>query len=153
MAFSHALGIFVLLVRHDDFDVGVPGFVGIAVGEKIDAAVARFFDDANIFRRFALNTDSAELDMGVIDGNVGLLGDFDFFKQRVEGFVGFIANVRAVDAAVFGGAASHGDEFGGVAVAADFVFETTGKADGAFVHGLPGELRHFVDFLREWPRV
>ena len=77
---------------------------------------------------------------------MGLVGDFNFFEQGVEGFVGFVADVSAVEAAMFGGGAGHCDEFGGVAVAADIVFEAARKTDGAFVHGLPGELSHFFDF-------
>ena len=43
--FGDACGIFVLLIGNDDFDVGEPGFVGIAVGKKIDATIASFFFD------------------------------------------------------------------------------------------------------------
>ena len=79
-------------------------------------------------------------------GCLSLLGDFDFLQKCFEGFVGFIANVCGVNAAVLGCAAGHRDKFGGVAVAADFVLEATGQADSSFIHGLPGELRHFFDF-------
>src|ERR1700723_2504780 len=50
--FFDAGGILVLLVGHDDFDVGVPRVVGVAVGHKIDAAVSDGFDDAMYFGRF-----------------------------------------------------------------------------------------------------
>ena len=62
--------------------------------------------------------------MRVVDGNVRLFGNFDFFKKRVKGFVRFVSDVRAVDSAVFGSAARYRDEFSGVAVTADFVFKT-----------------------------
>src|SRR5260370_17274004 len=111
----------------------MPGVGGITVGEKIHAAVASFFDDANVFRSLTLYGYSAELDVRVIYWNVGLLGDFDFFHQSVESFVGFVTDVRAVEAAVFGGAAGHGDEFGGVVVASHFLFITPAKAHCPFV--------------------
>src|SRR6266404_613486 len=114
------------------------------------AAIASFLDDANVFGSFTLDGDGGELDVRVVHGNVRLLGYFDFFHQGVERFVGFIADVRAVETTVFGGAAGHGHEFGGVAVTADFVFEAAGESDGAFVHGLPGKLGQFFDFL--WRR-
>src|SRR5262249_23778178 len=63
-----------------------------------------------------------------------------------KGFVRLVANVRAIEAAMLGRGTGHGDKFGGVAVAADLVFEPARKADGAFVHALPSELRHFFDF-------
>src|SRR5690349_10633544 len=54
--------------------------------------------------------------------------------------------MRAVEASVFGCGAGHSDEFGGVAVTADLVFKAAGKANGAFVHRLPSELSHFLNF-------
>src|SRR4029077_16359493 len=103
-------------------------------------------DDANVFVGFAPDPDRAEFDVRVVNGNAGLLGDLNFFKQRFECFIGLIADVRAVKAAVFSGGAGHSDDFGGVAVAADLVFEAAGEADRAFVHRLPRELRHLFDF-------
>ena len=47
-----AFRIFVLLVRDQDFDVGVPGVVGVAVGEEIYAAFAGGFDDLDVFGGF-----------------------------------------------------------------------------------------------------
>ncbi len=145
--FFDAGGILVLLVGHDDFDVGVPGVVGVAVGEEVDAAFARGFDDADVFGRFVPDADGADLDVRVLDGNVGAFADGDFFVERGESFVAFVPNMGHVEAAVSGGDFCFGDDFIGGAVAGDVVFEAGGEADGAFVHGLLDELRHFCDFV------
>src|SRR6266850_7231772 len=80
-SFFDALRVFVLLVGHDDFDVRMPSVVGITIGEKIHAAFPRGFDDADVFRSFAPNGDRADLDMRMLDGDVGALTDGDFFVQ------------------------------------------------------------------------
>src|SRR5262249_31053785 len=77
--FFDACGIGVLLVRHDDLDVGVPGFVGVAVGKKIEAGLACVVDDGDVFRRFTPDGDGADLDVRVLDGNMSASADFDFF--------------------------------------------------------------------------
>ncbi len=46
-----ALWVFVLFVGHEDLYVGVPGIVGIAIGEEIETALASRFDHANVLRR------------------------------------------------------------------------------------------------------
>ena len=85
------------------FDVGVPRVVGIAVGEKIQAAFARRFDDVDVLGRFSPDGDGAHFDVGMFDGNVRALADGDFFVQRGETFVALVADVRFVKAAMLGG--------------------------------------------------
>src|SRR5579871_4700193 len=145
--FVHAGGIFVLLVWHDHFDVGVPCIVGIAIGEEIDAAFARGLDDADIFGCFVPNADGADLDVRVLDGDVGAFTNGDFLVERGEALIAFVANVGHVEAAMRGRDSCFGDDFVGGTVARDVVFEPGGEADGAFIHGLLGELRHFGDFV------
>src|ERR1700723_2650219 len=125
--FFDAGGILVLLVGHDDFDVGVPGVVGIAVGEEIDSASARGFDDADVLGRFVPDADGADLDVRMLDGNVGAFADGDFFVERGETFVAFVANVGHVEAAVCRGDFGFGDDFIGGTVAGDVVFEAGGE--------------------------
>ena len=83
----------------------------------------------------------------MLDGNVRAFADGDFFVERGEAFVAFVANVSHVKAAVSGRDFGFGDDFVGGAVAGDVVLEAGGEADGAFVHGLLDELRHFCDFV------
>src|SRR5271157_6420263 len=66
-----ALGVFVLLVGDDDFEVSVPSVIGIAVGKKIHAAFAGGLDDLDVFGRFPLDSEGIELDVGVLDRDVG----------------------------------------------------------------------------------
>ena len=70
-----------------------------------------------------MNADRAELDVGMLDGNVGAFGDGNFFLECVERLVGFIADVGHVDTAIFGGHFGQSDEFVRGGVAADVVFE------------------------------
>ena len=110
---SDAFGIFILLVGNEDFQVGVPRVVGVAVGHEIDAAVASIVDHVDVGGGFALNTDGAELDVGMLDGDVRAFGDGNFFVEGVEGFVGLVADVGHVDTAVLGGDFGEGNEFVG----------------------------------------
>ncbi len=146
--FRDALRVFVLLIWHEDFNVRMPGVVGIAVRKKIKAALARRLDHADVLRRFAPNADGAELDVRMLDGDVGALADSDLFLQSFKREVSFVADVRHVKAMELGRGRCESDDFFSGAVAAQVVFETAGKADGAFAHTLIDEQRHFFDFRR-----
>src|SRR5215469_1085610 len=51
-------------------------------GEKVDPALACVFDDFDIGGGFPLNANRSELDVGMLDGNVGAFGDGNFFLER-----------------------------------------------------------------------
>src|SRR4051794_16638582 len=88
--FLDAFWIFILLVGNKNFQIGVPRIVGIAVGEKIDAALASSVDYVNIIRRFAPDRDRTQFDMRMLDWDVRSLSDGDFFLKSLEGFVSLV---------------------------------------------------------------
>ncbi len=112
-----------MLVGHDDFDVGCPRVIGITIGKKIHAAFPRGFDNPDVFRSFAPNGDRADLDVRMLDRDMGALTDGDFLFQGLEALVAFVADVGHVEAVIAGCSGGHEHEFVGVAVAADFVLK------------------------------
>src|SRR2546421_13106525 len=88
--FLDALWIFILLVGDKNFKIGVPRIVGIAVGEKIDAALASSANNVNVIRRFAPDRDRTQFDMRMLDGDVRSLSDGDFFLQSLKSFVSLV---------------------------------------------------------------
>ncbi len=145
---QHAFRIFILLVRDNDFEVGVPSVVGIAIGQKIHAAFAGRFDDFDVFRRFTLHANRSQLNMRVFHRDVGLFSDGNFFLQRFERFVGFIADVGHVDTAAGRGNFGQRNHLVRGRVTAHFVFEAAGKPECALGHLLAHLFLHQANFLR-----
>src|SRR6476661_4300651 len=110
-SFGDALRILVLLIWHKDFDGRSPSIVGIAIREKIETALARRFDHADVLRRLAPNADGAELDVRMLDGDVGALADSDLFLQGLKREVSFVADVRHVKAMELGRGGCESDDF------------------------------------------
>ncbi len=87
------------------------------------AALPGCLDHRHDFRRFAPDADRPELDVRDLDGKPRLLADRDRFAHGVERAVGFVADVRDVEAAVLRGDARERHDLGGRRVAADLVLE------------------------------
>src|SRR2546423_8202172 len=82
--FLDALWIFILLVGNKNFQIGVPRIVGIAVGEKINAALASSDNYVNVIRRFAPDRDRTQFDMRKFDGDVRSLSDGDYLLTSLK---------------------------------------------------------------------
>ena len=50
-----------MLVGDEDFDVGGPGVIGVAIREEIETSLAGGFDDLDVGGRFVPDADGAEL--------------------------------------------------------------------------------------------
>ena len=143
-----ALRVEVLLVRHEDLDVRVPGLVGIAVGRDVLALRARRVDQGDGPLRLAPDAHGGELDVGDVERQPALLRDGDRLVHRLEALVRLVAAVRHVEAAVLRRGLRQLDELLGRRVAADLVLEARGEAHRAFPHRLRDERGH----LRASPR-
>ncbi len=66
------------------FRLDVPGIVRIAVGQEIDTMRSCVFDHFDILRGFPQTLTVPELDMGMLDRNVRLFANGDFFVRSAS---------------------------------------------------------------------